>query len=99
MVFIQAKDTPQIVVVSFENGINSANVDRYRSLLKLTNPNGCQSRGSFYIEDDFSNYAVVHDLFKDGHEIGIHSLDGKAPSDWSSMYKSRCFGISSNGIK
>lgn len=95
---LQAKDTPQIVVVSFENGIDTSNVNLYLSLLKETNPNGCQARGSFYIEDDFSNYAVVHDLFKAGHEIGINSLNGKTPFDWDSMYKGVLSKLASAGI-
>ena len=77
-------------MVSFENVIDTSDVDLYLSLLKEKNPNGCPARGSFYIEDAFSNYAVVYELFKDGHEIGINSLDGNPPSDWNNMYKSMC---------
>lgn len=96
---LQAKDTPQIVVVSFENVIDTSDVDLYLSLLKEKNPNGCPARGSFYIEDAFSNYAVVYELFKDGHEIGINSLDGNPPSDWNNMYKSVLSKLASAGIE
>ena len=77
--------------MSFENGIDTSNVDRYLSLLQEMNPNGCPAHGSFYIEDDYSNYEVVYKLFKEGHEIGINSLNGKTPSDWNDMFKSKYF--------
>lgn len=90
--FLKASETPQIVVVSFENNINSGNVDLYRSLFaEVKNPNGCEGKGSFYIEDDGTDYEIVKDLFDNGHEIGIHSLDGTTPKDnnaWLEMYKS-----------
>ena len=81
-----------MIVVSFENNIRPDNVELYRSLFNnVNNPNGCPTRGSFYIEDDGSNYEVLKNLFDEGHEIGIHSLDGTLPKDnaaWVDMYKS-----------
>ena len=64
----------------------------YKSLFdNVNNPNGCPARGSFYIEDDGTNYGVVRDLYNNGYEIGIHSLDGTTPKDgqWINMYKSK----------
>lgn len=99
---LAASETPQIVVVSFENNINSGNVDLYRSLFaEVKNPNGCEGKGSFYIEDDGTDYEIVKDLFDNGHEIGIHSLDGTTPKDnnaWLEMYKNVLSKLSSIGL-
>ena len=93
--YFQAADTPQMIIVSFENNIDKSNVDLYLSLLKEYNPNGCPAHGSFYIEDDNSDYGIIKQLYGGGHEIGIHSLDGKSPtgSGWIDMYKSKCLMV------
>ena len=84
-----------MVVVTFENNIDSTNVDLYRSLFtNVVNPNGCPGRGSFYIEDDGTDYDIVKNLYDSKFEIGIHSLDGTTPKDnnaWIKMYKGEIY--------
>ena len=81
-----------MIVVSFEQNLESVNVELYKTLFtNINNPNGCPARGSFYIQDDGTNYNVVRTLFDEGHEIGVHSLDGTIPkaNQWITMYKSK----------
>ena len=84
-----------MVVVTFENNIDSTNVDLYRSLFtNVVNPNGCPGRGSFFIEDDGTDYDIVKNLYDSKFEIGIHSLDGTTPKDnnaWIKMYKGEIY--------
>ncbi|XP_045185641.2 chitin deacetylase 7-like [Mercenaria mercenaria] len=84
-------ETPQIVMVSFEGTINAENIKSYKPIFSgVTNPNNCPARGTFFIEDSGTDYEIVKALSDEGHEIGITSVDGKAPSTsdgWIYMIK------------
>ena len=67
-----------------------------KSISQINNPNGCPARGSFFIEDQGSDYILIKSLYDDGNEIGINSVDGTAPATstaWIQMIKSKllCF--------
>jgi len=98
---IKVGDVPQIVMVTFENSITIANVDQYRTLFNINNPNGCPIRGTFFIEDEGTDYTLVKTLYDEGHEIGINSVDGTLPTDdtaWIDMYRSVKIKLINNGI-
>ncbi|XP_060601484.1 chitin deacetylase 7-like [Ruditapes philippinarum] len=88
---LSKSETPQIVMVSFEGTINSDNIKDYLPIFQsVTNPNNCPARGTFFIEDSGTAYDLVKDISSDGHEIGISSVDGNAPSSstgWIDMIK------------
>ncbi|XP_067679929.1 chitin deacetylase 7-like [Haliotis asinina] len=100
-------ETPQVVLVTFEDAVNEVNADIYRSLFTDTNPNGCPVRGTFFIKDLDTNYDIVRDLFDDGHEIGANSLDGSYPTneeDWRTVLQTikdelADVGIARNQVK
>lgn len=81
-----------MVMVSFEGTINQQNIDFYRPVFSgITNPNGCPARGTFFIEDQGTAYSLVKGLYDQGHEIGIQSVSGKAPTsstEWIDQLKS-----------
>jgi len=83
-------EIPQIIMVSGEGTINFENVEYYREILQVSNPNGCPARGTFFIMDQGSDYLLIQSLFSDGNEIGINSQDGTAPAsstDWINLFK------------
>jgi len=88
---LTAADTPQIVLISFEYAVNSANVDMYTKLFtNLKNPNGCEPKGTFFVSKVNTDFETVKSLAEAGHQIGMTSLDGRIPQDgdqWLSNYK------------
>ena len=40
----------------------------------LTNPNGCQAQGTFFLLHDYMNYHDVMSLREDGHEMAVSSI-------------------------
>ncbi|KAL4228778.1 hypothetical protein ACF0H5_011818 [Mactra antiquata] len=81
---LETTQIPQIIMVSFEGTISSANLELYRGIFAdVTNPNGCPGRGTFFIEDEGTNYGSVRNLAMEGHEIGIQSVNGISPNDSS----------------
>ncbi|KAL3885776.1 hypothetical protein ACJMK2_025815 [Sinanodonta woodiana] len=95
---LNVTDTPQMILLSFENTINDEYVDYYTAFFEITNPNGCQVRGTFFVQDSGTTYTLVNDLYKQGHEIGVFSLDGETPSDWNLMIKTMLDKLSSAGV-
>jgi len=82
-----------MIMLSFDGTVNQENIKYYRTIFnQLTNPNGCPARGTFFIEDQGTAYALVKTLYDEGHEIGIQSVDGKAPgssTEWIDQLKSK----------
>lgn len=84
-------ETPQMILISYEYAVNSANVDRYTGLFKgITNPNGCDPKATYFVQELNTDFTVVKELYDAGNEIGMTSSDGIIPSDgseWLSTYK------------
>ncbi|GFS01576.1 chitin deacetylase 9 [Elysia marginata] len=79
---LDASDVPQMVVVSFEYGINTANVDRYLELFDgLANPNGCQPKATFFPTELNTDFTVIKSLYDSKHEIGMTTPTGAIPLD------------------
>ena len=80
-------------MVSFEGAINSEYINYYRPVFTdVINPNGCAARGTFFIQDSGTDYNLVRLLRTEGHEIGVHSVDGKTPgssTEWIDGIKSK----------
>ncbi|TDG46669.1 hypothetical protein AWZ03_006849 [Drosophila navojoa] len=69
--------TPQIVLITFDDAINTINIDLYNELLNnetRKNPNGCPWRATFYISHEWTDYAMVQDMYSDGHEMASHTV-------------------------
>jgi len=94
-------EVPQIVMVTMENSINSGDLEDYTDLFNIVNPNGCAIRGTFFVEDQDTDYSIVKSLYDQGHEIGINTLKGSNPTDqngWVTLYKTVKDKLKANGI-
>ncbi|XP_076438274.1 chitin deacetylase 7-like [Babylonia areolata] len=77
---IPMKDTPQVVLVTFQYAVNSGNADQYKSLFSdLVNPNNCPAVGTFFVQQTNTDMAVVKGLADNGHEIAVTTADGTLP--------------------
>ncbi|XP_036358301.1 chitin deacetylase 7-like isoform X2 [Octopus sinensis] len=72
---------PQIILLTFDDGINEHNIGYYRDLFgsNITNPNGCPIQATFFVSGDYTIYKDVKELYGQGHEIASHSKSHKFP--------------------
>ncbi|GAV02041.1 hypothetical protein RvY_12654 [Ramazzottius varieornatus] len=73
---LTAKETPQIVMVTFDDAINGGNIDFLNRVFaeNRTNPNGCPVTGTFFLSNAWTDYNIVREVYQKGHEIATHSL-------------------------
>ncbi|XP_065164261.1 chitin deacetylase 1 [Atheta coriaria] len=82
---LPAADTPQMVLLTFDDAINFDNFDLYSNFLfnaNRTNPNGCPIVATFFVSHQYNNYQQTQKLWNDGHEIAVHSITHRGPEDW-----------------
>ena len=85
-------DVPQLVVLSMDYVLNEEYEPLYNQIFSVSNPNGCEIRGTFFIQDKGSNLGLVKRYADGGFEIGINSIDGTVPTsegDMVTMMKSK----------
>ncbi len=70
------EDTPQIVLLTFEDSINEELNKVFELVFNSSrkNPNGCPLRGTFYVSHEWTDYSLVQGLYADGHEIASHTI-------------------------
>ncbi|XP_051859147.1 mucin-5AC isoform X1 [Drosophila albomicans] len=69
--------TPQIVLITFDDAINTINIELYQEIFNnksRKNPNGCPWRGTFYLSHEWTDYGMVQDMYSDGHEMASHTV-------------------------
>lgn len=73
---LKVEETPQMVILTFDDAVNNENWDIYERIFlpNRTNPNGCPISTTFYLSHEYTNYRHVQKLWNNGHEIGIHSI-------------------------
>ncbi|XP_041566205.1 uncharacterized protein LOC108145287 isoform X8 [Drosophila elegans] len=74
---LSALETPQIVLMTFDDAVNIINIDLYEELFNnksRINPNGCPWRGTFYLSHEWTDYGLVQDLYSQGHEMASHTV-------------------------
>ena len=76
--------TPQIVVISFDDSLRVQDYNTYFSkiLAGRKNPNGCNTPWTFFVRHYYTSYALVEDLYAKGHEIADHSVTHRTPESW-----------------
>ena len=82
---MQPSDTPQMVLITFDDAINDENWELYQEKLfppGRNNPNGCPIHATFFVSHEYTNYAMVHKLTNQGHEIAVHSITHRTPEAW-----------------
>ncbi|CAH2098303.1 unnamed protein product [Euphydryas editha] len=73
---LAARDTPQFVVVSFDDGINVLNIEEYRATIynRRNKLNNCPAGVTFFINHEYTDYSLVNELYNQGFEIALHSI-------------------------
>lgn len=70
------EETPQIVLLTFDDSVNDLNKGLYTDLFEKgrVNPNGCPISATFYVSHEWTDYSQVQNLYASGHEIASHSI-------------------------
>ncbi|XP_066259307.1 chitin deacetylase 8-like [Euwallacea similis] len=73
---IDVENSPQLIVLAFIDAAKDEIYEKIWSPLveSRKNPDGEFVSASFYINHEYSNYQIVHDLATMGFEIGVHSV-------------------------
>ncbi|XP_076228921.1 chitin deacetylase-like 5 isoform X2 [Nomia melanderi] len=73
---IPAEQTPQIVLLTFDDAVNDLNKPLYADLFEngRKNPNGCPITATFYVSHEWTDYSQVQNLYADGHELASHTI-------------------------
>lgn len=75
--------TPQFVLLTFDDGVNVGNFDYYQQIFKnRLNRDGCPAAGTFFISHEYTDYTMVNTLYKQGHEIALHSITHNVSTDY-----------------
>ncbi|XP_015588162.1 uncharacterized protein LOC107264439 [Cephus cinctus] len=70
---------PQIVLLTFDDAVNYLTYDYFQdALFDLKNPDGCPIGVTHFLSHEYTDYTKVHDLWKRGHEIALHSVSHSA---------------------
>ncbi|KAL0103005.1 hypothetical protein PUN28_018362 [Cardiocondyla obscurior] len=73
---IPHEQTPQIVLLTFDDAVNDLNKPLYSELFEngRKNPNGCPIAATFYVSHEWTDYSQVQNLYADGHEMASHTV-------------------------
>lgn len=73
---IPVEQTPQIVLLTFDDAVNDLNKPLYSDLFEneRKNPNGCPITATFYVSHEWTDYSQVQNLYADGHEMASHTV-------------------------
>ncbi|KAK8381730.1 hypothetical protein O3P69_015052 [Scylla paramamosain] len=73
-------DVPQFVVLSYDDAVTVSNKDFYLGFQNLLNPNHCRISMTFFLSHQYTDYTIVNELHRLGHEIALHSVTHKSDS-------------------
>ena len=78
------EETPQMVFFTFDDAVNEENIKYYTHLFKTDrlNPNGCPITATFFVSYNWTNFDYVRFLYRNGHEIGSHSITHRLPKTY-----------------
>ncbi|CAK1589664.1 unnamed protein product [Parnassius mnemosyne] len=72
---LKPRDTPQFVLLTFDDGINVRNIETYREIAyKRQNKNNCPASVTFFMIHEYTDYRLVNELYNQGFEIALHSI-------------------------
>ncbi|ODM88089.1 Chitooligosaccharide deacetylase [Orchesella cincta] len=65
----------QLVFLTFDDAVAIQNIDFYREVLfHRRNPNNETITATFFITHEYTNYGLVHELYRRNHDIALHSM-------------------------
>ncbi|KAF4521597.1 hypothetical protein B566_EDAN001317 [Ephemera danica] len=87
---LEASQTPQMIILTFDGAVNLNNYERYKRVFKpeRTNPNNCPIKGTFFISHEYSNYHMIQELAHNQHEVATETislqrgLEDKGYEEW-----------------
>ena len=82
---LPVSDTPQIVMISFDDGVRVIDYESYYSPVfsGRKNPNGCPIVLTLFASHNYTDYALVEELYyTHGYEMADHSVTHREPVDW-----------------
>ncbi|XP_072946451.1 chitin deacetylase 8-like [Epargyreus clarus] len=79
---LDPRDTPQLVLLTFDDGVNVVNVQKYRTLYGRKNKNGCPIGVTYFVNHEYTNYRLVNELYNMGFEIALHSISHQTPQTY-----------------
>jgi hypothetical protein len=76
--------------LTFDDAITVTNYPFYlETLFNRQNPNGANISATFFITHEYTDYSLVHELWRQGHEISLHSMTHQTNTQyWSSLNES-----------
>jgi peptidoglycan/xylan/chitin deacetylase (PgdA/CDA1 family) len=76
---LEIEEVPQIVFLTFDDGVTVENYPLYQKIFQgRTNPNGAPITGTFFVTHEYNNYSLTHQLYRQGHDIALHSITHKS---------------------
>ncbi|CAL8073271.1 unnamed protein product [Orchesella dallaii] len=80
-------NVPQLVFLTFDDAVAIQNIDFYREVLyNRKNPNNQTITATFFITHEYTNYTLVHELYRYGHDIALHSMShNPLTAYWASL--------------
>lgn len=82
---LKPSNIPQIVMLSFDDWLNTERYEYFKRLFPVTrtNPNGCPITVTFFVsEDGGTNYTLVNEVYNRGHHVCSHSISHRFPEKW-----------------
>jgi len=82
---------PQIVFLTFDDGITVGNYPLYQRIFngQRKNPNGVPITATFFVTHEYNDYNLTHQMYRQGHEIALHSITHKSDvSYWKNLNES-----------
>lgn len=67
-------DVPQFVMLTFDDAVTALNSDFYLGFKDMKNPNQCRITMTFFLSHLYTDYTMVNELHRLGHEIALHSV-------------------------
>jgi len=81
---IDPQEVPQMIVLSFDDAVTTTNFPIYQRLFngQRKNPNSCDIRSTLFVSHKYTNYSMVEELHRQGHEIATHSITHDNDEDY-----------------
>ncbi|ORX57390.1 hypothetical protein DM01DRAFT_1319238 [Hesseltinella vesiculosa] len=71
---LKPSDTPQFVVITFDDSVQGALLQTAKDMLNVKNPNGCPAKGSWYVSMEYTDFSLVQQWYADGNEVADHTF-------------------------
>lgn len=76
---ISPKDAPQFVILSYDDAINDTTFTILKDMYKgLAHSNGCPVVATHFVQNRYTNYHQVQQLYAQGDEIALHTFEHTA---------------------